>query len=202
MKADQEQPPLRPGEGVQRRLEQVLRHVVVERPFVVAHRVLVEPATALCERSVQELLRLTTQRALEDHAEAPLQLVLLARDERPVVVCAEDLAESVDVPEQRARRLDVLHEAPQLGERVLHRRRREQQNRRRAQEAADAVRHQRVLGSLVVDPVSVVAFVKSREDLVRLVDDDQVERWHRRRAAPRRVRFRRTRGRPGRRPAR
>ena len=176
VKADQEQSPLRPGEGVQRRLEQVLRHIVVERPFVVAHRVLVEPATALCERSVQELLRLTTEGALEDHAEAPLQLVLLARDERPVVVCAEDFSEGVDVPEQRARRLHVLHETPQLGERVLHRRGRQQQNRRRAQEAADAVRHQRVLGSLVVDPVSVVTFVKPREDLVRLVDDDQVER--------------------------
>ena len=99
MKADQEQSPLRPGEGVQRRLEQVLRHIVVERPFVVAHRVLVEPATALCERSVQKLLRLTPEGALEDHAEAPLELVLLARDERPVVVCAEDFSEGVEVPE-------------------------------------------------------------------------------------------------------
>ena len=38
------------------------------------------------------------------------------------------------------------------------------------------MRHQRVLGGLVVDPVAVVAFVQAREDLVRLVDDDQVER--------------------------
>ena len=111
-------------------------------------------------------------------AKPPLQLVLLAGDQRPVVLAAEHLAEGRDVPEQRARRLHVLHEAPQLGERVLHRRRREQQDRRRAQEAADAVRHQRLVGGLVVESVASVALVQAGEDLVRLVDDDQVERWH------------------------
>ncbi len=183
MKADQQQPALPAGEGEQRRLEQVLGHVVVERPFVVAHRVLVEPAPALGERPVEELLRLPAQRPLEHHGEPPLQLVLLAGDERAVVLGAEHLAEGRDVAEQRAGRLDVLHQPPQLGERVLHRRRREQQDRRRAQEAADPVGHQRLVRGLVVDAVAAVALVQPGEDLVRLVDDHQVER---RRGAERR----------------
>ena len=40
------------------------------------------------------------------------------------------------------------------------------------------MRHQRFVGGLVVDAVAVVALVEPGEDLVRLVDDDQVERWH------------------------
>ena len=103
--------------------------------------------------------------------------MFLAGNEDPVVVCAEDLAEGVDVAEQRPGRLHVLDQAPQLREGVLHRRRRQQQHGRRAQEAPDAVCHQGVFGRFVVDAVTVVALVECGEDLVGLVYHDQVEGW-------------------------
>ena len=180
MEADQEEPPLAAGEGVERRLHQVLGHVVVQRALVAGHFVLIEPAAALGKWPVEELLRLASQRPLEDWRQPPLQLVFLTRHQDPVIVRAEHLAEGGDVAQERARRLDVLDQAPQLREGVLHRRRRQQQHRRGSEEPAHAVRHQRFLRGLVVGAVAVVAFVEPGEDLVGLVDDDQVERRRRR----------------------
>ena len=136
MEADEQQAPLRAGERVERWAQQVVGHILIQRALVIAHLVFVEAAAALGERPIEKLLRLAPERALQDHAEAPLQLVLLARNERAVVGRAEHAAERLDVAEQRAGRLDVLHEAPQLGQRVLHRRRGEQEDRRGPQEAA------------------------------------------------------------------
>src|SRR5436190_18557530 len=129
MKANQQQAPLTAGERVERRLQQILGHVVVERPLVVAHLVQVQAAPSLGERTVEKLLRLTPEGSLEDEAETTLQFVLLTRDERPVVVGTEHLPERRDVPEQGAGRLDVLHEAPELRQRILHWRRGEQEGR-------------------------------------------------------------------------
>src|SRR5690349_8875566 len=107
MESDQKESTLPAGEGEQRRLEQVRGHIVVERPFVAAHRVLVEAAAPLRERPVEKLLGLAAQRALEHPGEAPLELVLLPGNQRPVILRAEDSAKSVDVTEQSTRRLDV-----------------------------------------------------------------------------------------------
>ena len=197
MEADEQQAALRPGERIERRAQQVVGHVLIERPLVVAHLVFVEAAAPLREGTVEKLLRLTPERALQDHAEAPLQLVLLAGDERAVVGRAEDAAERLDVAQQGAGRLDVLHEAPQLDQRVLHRRRREQEDRRGPQEPADPVRHQRLVRGLVVDAVRSVALVESGKDLVRFVDDDKVEWRCRAERLGTRPRCQRTPGQPG-----
>ena len=129
VKANQQQAPLTAGERVERRLQQILGHVVVERPLVVAHLVQVQAAASLGEWTVEKVLRLTPEGSLEDEAETTLQFVLLTRDERPVVVGTEHLPERRDVPEQGAGRLDVLHEAPELRQRILHWRRGEQEGR-------------------------------------------------------------------------
>ncbi len=100
------------GESIQGGLQEVLRHVIIERPFVVAHRVLVEAASALRERPIEKLLCLTAQRPLEYRRQPPLQFVLLAGDQGSVVFATEHLAERRNVPEQSARRFHILHEAP------------------------------------------------------------------------------------------
>ena len=173
---DEQETALPAGKREQRGLEQVLGHVVVERPFVDAHRVLVEPAPPLGERPVEELLGLAAERALEHPGEASLELVLLPGNQGAVVLGAEHLAEGRDVAEQSAGRLDVLHQAPELDQGVLDGGRREQENRRGAQKAADAVGHPGLVRVFVINAVAVVSLVQPREDLVGLVDDHQVER--------------------------
>ena len=129
VKPDQQQRALLAAEGVQARLEQVPGDVVVELPLLGAHHVFEQARLPPHERLAHELLRLPAQRALQDGAEPLLQLVLLPLGQHPIVRRAEDLAEGGQVAEQRARGVDVVHQAPQLGQRVLHRRRRQQQHR-------------------------------------------------------------------------
>ena len=99
MKPDQQKPPLSPREGIEGRLKQVFGDVVIERPFVVAHRVFVEPAAPLREGPVKKFLGLTAQSPPLDHREASLEFVLLARDQRSVILRTEHLAECRDVAE-------------------------------------------------------------------------------------------------------
>src|SRR5713226_7558287 len=120
MESDQQKPPLSAGERIQGRLKEVLGHIVVERPLSVTHRVLVQPAASLRERPVKKFLGLPTERPPLDHRETSFELVLLARDQRSIILRAEHFAERRDVPEESARWLHVLHQAPQFGERVLH----------------------------------------------------------------------------------
>ena len=127
---DQQKSPLSTGEGIQGRFQKVFGHIVVERPFSVAHGVLVQPAAPLSERPVKKLLGLAAKCPLENDRETPLELVLLASDQSSIVFVTEHFAERRDVPEQSARRLNVLHQAPQFDEGVLHRSRSEQQHRR------------------------------------------------------------------------
>lgn len=105
------------------------------------------------------------------------QLVFLAFGELPVVVAAEDLAKGRQVTQQCAALVDELHQAPQLGQVVLNGRRGQQQHRR-------VVLHQHVVQAAggagerrghVVDTQAVEALVQASEDLVRFVDDAQVE---------------------------
>ncbi len=165
-------------EGRDLRLEEVAAHVVVEGALRDAHRVVELLRVALLERLVEELLRLSAERALHDGAEARLQLLLLPGGEVPVVGAAEDGAEGGEVAEEGLLAIDVLHEAPELGEAVLDRRRREQEDRRRV--ASEQLLHARGgqrlggLGLLVAE--AVVPLVDPREDLVGLVDDAEVER--------------------------
>ena len=112
VESDQQEPALSAGERVERRLEQILGHIVIERPFVGAHRVLVETAPPLRERPLEELLRLPPQRPLEHQREAPLELVLLPGDQTPVILVTEHPAERREIAEQSACRLDVLHQPP------------------------------------------------------------------------------------------
>ena len=69
-----------------------------------------------------ERLGLASQRSLAHGGHAPPQLRILAVAQPPVVVLAEQAAERGQVAEQRAGGLHVLHQPPQLGERVLDRR--------------------------------------------------------------------------------
>src|SRR5207247_1502501 len=102
------------GEREQRRLQQILGDVIVERLFGLAHRVLVKSAAPLSKRVIQEFLRLTAQRALEHDTETPLEFVFLTGDERAIVVRAKHAAESGDISQKRTCRLHVLYESPQL----------------------------------------------------------------------------------------
>lgn len=102
--------------------------------------------------------------------------MLLPGNQDAVVLGAEHPAEGRDVAEQSAGRLDVLHQTPELGQRVLDGSRGKQENGGRAQEAADAVGHQGLARVLVMNAIAVVPLVEPRENLVRLVDDHQVER--------------------------
>ena len=101
--------------------------------------------------------------------------MLLARHQDPVIVCAEHPSERRDVAEKRAGWFNVLNEPLHLDEGVLHRRRRQEQHRRRSEERPNPVCHERFFGYLVVQSIAVVPFMKTREDLMRLVDDDEVE---------------------------
>jgi len=93
----------------------------------------------------------------------------------PIVIVDKPGAEGAEIAEQRAGGLDVLHEPPQLGERVLDRRGGEQQHRRTGERLADA-RGQACLARLVLHAaVAIEALVDAGEDLVRLVDDDEIE---------------------------
>src|SRR5208282_1861868 len=104
--------------------------------------------------------------------------MLLARDQRSIILGAEHFAERRDVTEKRTCWLDILDQAPQFDERVLHRRRGEQQDWRGAQNAANTVRHQSFIRTLVVNPVAIVSLVQSSEDLVSFVDNGEVEGRH------------------------
>ena len=196
VESDEEQTPLTAGECVQRGLEKVFGNIVVKRTLVVAHRVLVQPAAPMHERPIEKLLRLAAESSPENHRKAPLKLVLLAWNQRPVVVFTEHFAERRNVAQQRSRRLDVLHETPQFGQRVLHRCSREQQHRRRTEKTPDPVSHQRFVRIFVVDAVPPEPFVQPRKNLMRFVDNGDIERRDSRQATRNRARFPRIRGRP------
>ena len=92
------------------------------------HRVLEDLRPAADKRPLQELLRLTAQRALHHGLDAAAQLIILTLDQQPVVALAEQVAEGAQVAEQRSGGLDILHQAPEFGEIVLDRRRGQQQH--------------------------------------------------------------------------
>ena len=96
------------------------------------------------------------------------------RGDATAVVGAEDVLEHGLVPEQRAARVDVLDEPPQLAQGVLDRRRRQEQHGRGADHPADPVRHLRLRALLVVDAGPVVTAVNPGEDFVRLIDQAEV----------------------------
>jgi len=149
VKADQEQPTLAPRKCIQRRLKEVLGHVVVEGPLVAAHLVLVQSAVSLRERALQKLLGLAAQRPLEHEAKATMQLMLLTGNERPVIVGTEDL------PEGRVQRVvDFRHRRadPECGEHEVQ--------RGRARPHADRVPHAAELG---VGGLEVLDFLAADE---------------------------------------
>src|ERR1700722_10346044 len=116
--------------------------------------------------------------------------MLLARHQRSIVLGAEHFAERRDVTEKRTCWLDILDQSPQFDERVLHRRRGEQEDWRGAQKAANTVRHQSFIRTLVVNSVAIVSLVQSSEDLVCFVDNGEIEgrngtEWRRAPPAPR-----------------
>jgi hypothetical protein len=82
-----------------RRLKKILGHVIVERTLGVAHRILVQPAAPLRERPVEKLLGLPAQGPLKNNRETPLKLVLLATDQRSIILVAKDLAKCGNVAE-------------------------------------------------------------------------------------------------------
>jgi hypothetical protein len=159
------------------RLEEVARDVVVETPLRGAHRVLEQACLSPDEWLLQELLRLPPERALDDDAEARAELVFLARSEMPVTLFAEHLAEGRQIAKERARRIDVLHEPPQLGQIVLDGRRREKQDRHLAhrEQTPHAARRARGGRLVVVVAELVEALVDAGEHLVRFVDDAKIE---------------------------
>ena len=139
------------------------------------HRVLEQPAAPLYERALEKLLRLTPKRALTDRGHPSAKLVVKVLSDRRVVARAEDPAERVQIAEERAGRLHVLHEPPQLGERVLNRGRGEQQDRRDADCVAHTLCNERVLRFLFIVSPSVVAAVDGGKQLMSLIDHDEVE---------------------------
>ena len=115
---------------------------------------------------------LAAQRALHHPFQAPPQFARL-RDARAAV---EQLVEGRLVAQQRAAAVDVLHQRPQLVQRVLHGRGGQQQHRRGTDDLPHPVRGAGMGAVLVVDAVAVVAPVDAGEHLVRFVDQAQVER--------------------------
>ena len=159
---------------MQGRRQEVVRDVVVEGALVRAHAVFEELRPSPDEGPVQKLLCLPAQRALHHGGEPLPQFLRLVRGDATAVVGAENVLEHGLVPEQRAARVDVLDEPPQLAQGVLDRRRRQEQHGRRADHPADAVRHLRLRALLVVDAGPVVTAVNPGEDLVRLVDQAEI----------------------------
>ncbi|MCX5747960.1 MAG: hypothetical protein NT062_36325 [Proteobacteria bacterium] len=175
MEAEQEQMPRATCEGAQIRFEEPVRHVFIKRELGGRHRVFEEPAVALHERSLEELLRLAAQRALTDGRHAAPELVLLAVRDLRVVAGAEHFSERLETTEQCAGRFHVLHESPKLGQRVLQGRRGEQQHRRGPDRVAHALRDECLARLVLVAAELVEAMVDARKPLVRLVDHDEIE---------------------------
>jgi hypothetical protein len=95
-------------------LEEVLSHVVIQRPFVVTHRVFVQPAASLREWAIEKLLSLPAKSSLENNREPSLQFMLLAGNQCLIILSTKNLAKGSNVAEQRAGRFHVLYEAPQF----------------------------------------------------------------------------------------
>ena len=129
VEADQQQLPVPPLEGDDAGLEQVGGDVVVERALFGAHGVLEEPRLPVHEGLLEEALRLAAQGALQHLLEPRAQLVFLPGRDLAIVGAAEHLAEGGQITQQRAQRVDVLHQPPQLGEVVLDGRGGQQQHR-------------------------------------------------------------------------
>ncbi|HYV45119.1 MAG TPA: hypothetical protein VFA20_09680 [Myxococcaceae bacterium] len=167
-----------PAEGEDAWLEQVRCDVLVERLLSRAHAVLEEPRLPVDERLLEEFLRLPAERPLEDDAQATAQLLLLPGGELAVVLAAKHLAEGRQIAQQRPQRIDELHQAPQLGQPVLDRGGRQEEHRRarRQQHLPDPAGGSRLRRVVLVEPELVEPLVDASEDLVRLVDDAEVER--------------------------
>ena len=123
MEPKQEQLPLPPLKRQNPRLQQIPRHIVIQPPLLRAHRVLKQPRLPPYERLLQKRLCLAPQRPLQHDAKPVAQFLLLPLGELTGVFPAEHLAERGEVAEQCAEWIDVLNEAPELDEVVLHRRR-------------------------------------------------------------------------------
>ena len=178
MEAEQQQLPRAALERMEPRPQQVVGDVVVEGPLGRAHAVLEELGAATDERLVEKLLGLTAQRALNDGPESAPEFPGLFRgDPAAVAAGAEDVLEHRLRTEQRARRIDVLDESPQLGERVLDWRRRQQHDRRCPDDLAHPVRGPREPAVLVVNARAVESAVDAREDLMSFVDQAEIEGW-------------------------
>ncbi len=108
METDQQKPSLSAGKGIDGRFEQVLGHVIIERPLGVTHRVLVQSAAALCERAVEKFLGLAAQSPSLDHRKASFELMLLAWNQQSIVLRAEHFAKRHNVSKKCACWLDVL----------------------------------------------------------------------------------------------
>ena len=176
MEAEQQQLPRAAVERMELRPQQVVGDVVVEGALGRAHAVLEELGAAANERLVEELLGLTAQRALNDGPESAPEFPGLFRAAPAAVAAgAEDVLEHRLRPEQRARRVDVLDEPPQLGERVLDRRRGQQHDRRCPDDLAHPMRGPREPAVLVVNAVAVEPAVNAGEDLMGFVDQAQIE---------------------------
>ena len=155
------------------RPEEVARDVVVERLLLGLHRVLEGARAAVDEGATHEGLGLPAERALDDLAHAPLELVGGAGGEAAIALGREDGAEGRQIAEERARRVDELDEAPELGERVLDRRRRQQEHGGRPEGLLHAAGDLRVGRVGLVAAARVVATPDAGEHLVGLVDDDE-----------------------------
>ena len=161
MEADKKKMALLSPERVEVLAHQPRGDVGVQRLLLGAHRVLEHARVALDERHLEKLLRLTPKRPLKHRLQAASEFPHLFGEHRTIACLAEQLTERGQAAEKRTSRLDVLHQAPQLRERVLDRRGCQQDDRRIASfdHFSQAPRGLRMLRVLVVGAVLVVALV-------------------------------------------
>src|SRR5262249_19223134 len=161
-----------PGSSFEReqvRAKEVAGDVVVQRTLVRRHGVFEQLGATSDEGLFKELLCLTPECSMYNDRQAPSQFeLLLAGDVPASAVLVEQGFESRLVAQQRARRIDVLDQAPELRERVLDRRGRQQQHRRGANRLTNVVSILGVRARVEIQPVPVKTLIDAREYLVRL----------------------------------